>query len=98
MQDEKGGVPGTSVLLDYNVDFCWTRLVISRVSDSRIIYFSLHLRYFLGLVYRYSICIYCTLYELVNVNRYVENESLVQNLVNVIQARSSQLIYFLTFC
>ena len=79
---------------NYNVDFWWTRLVISRVSDSRIIYFSLHLRYFLGLVYS----IYCTLYELVNVNRYVENESLVQNLVNVIQARGSQFIYFLEFC
>ena len=94
MQDEKGGVPGTSVLLDYNVDFCWTRLVISRVSDSRIIYFSLHLRYFLRLVYS----IHCTVYELVNVNRYVENESLVQILVNVIQARGSQFIYFPAFC
>ena len=36
-RDEKGGVPRTSVLLDYNVDFSWTRLVILRVSDSRIL-------------------------------------------------------------
>lgn len=78
MQDEKGGVPGTSVLLDYNVDFCWTRIVISRVSDSRIIYFSLHLRYSIGLVYKSK-----SRY----LNGYVENESLVQILGNVIQAR-----------
>ena len=85
MQDEKGGVPGTSVLLDYNVDFCWTRLVISRVSDSRIL---------------------STIRQnhrtkdisLVKVSGCVENESLVQILGNVIQARGLQFIYFLAFC